>query len=134
MDDTLKKAGLKPTQADGSIYCKWQKDPKGVYHLVLIVSTHVDDLKGGGIQSEVDSLVAIMTAAFGQGKLEYGNFEHCGVKHAQDEKDFSITTSMDHYVAQLKPIVSLELKTKQNEDTCSMALAALFCTLLGGLH
>ena len=134
LDHTLRQAGLKPTQADGSIYCKWRVDSSGEYHLVLIISTHVDDLKGGGVQREVDSLVAVMTKAFGQGKLEYSNFEHCGIKHAQNESDFSIVTTMDHYASQLKPIVSLELKTKPNEDFCSMALAALYGTLLGGLH
>lgn len=77
---------------------------------------HVDDLKGGGLEEEVQQLVERLTKAFGEGKLDYGAFEHCGVKHVQDPKDFSITTTMAHYIDQLKPIASTELKAKQTDE------------------
>ena len=134
LDAELKRCGLKACQADASIYCKHRWDQSsGTWTLVLILSTHVDDLKGGGEEHEVQALVKQLSAAFGEGKLEYSKFEHCGVRHVQGE-DFSITTTMDHYIDQLKPIVSSELKIKSNEDSCSAALAALYGTLLGGLH
>ena len=48
MDAELKKGGLKACQADASIYCKHRWNAaQSTYDLVLIVSTHVDDLKGG---------------------------------------------------------------------------------------
>ena len=128
------KIGLKACQADQSIYCKHVKDADGSWRLVFILSTHVDDLKGGGEEEEVRTLVEVLTAEFGKGKEQWCNFEHCGVMHEQDEKDFSIVTKMDHDVDQLKPIVSTELRTKSSEDMCSTVLIALYGTLLGGLH
>ena len=80
--------GLKACQADGSIYVKHRRNQDGSYSLILILSAHVDDLKGGGEEAEVKGLVAQLTKAFGEGKLEHGNFEHCGVKHEQDPNDF----------------------------------------------
>ena len=54
--------------------------------------------------------------------------------HDQNENLTEITTCMDHYVQQLKPIVSVELGLKADaEANASAALAALFVSLLGGL-
>ena len=39
------------------------------------------------VGAEVDALVRHMTKAFGEGKLEHGTFEHCGVRHVQDQQE-----------------------------------------------
>ena len=92
--------GCKALQSDQSIYCKWISQ----IQLILTLSTHVDDLKGGGIKSEVEKLFAHLEAAVGKGKLQYGAFEHCGVIHKQSEDRSTITTCMDHYVQTLNAI------------------------------
>ena len=59
--------------------------------LVLILSIHVHDLKGGGEDDQVEALVAHLEEAVGKGKLDFGSFEHCGVKHMQKD-DLPIST------------------------------------------
>ena len=88
----LEKLGLKPLQADKSIYCKWNLVGTQRPELVLIVSTHVDDLKGGGVKSEVERLITQLEKSFGKGKLHYGKdtFEHCG-------GDSHTKSSFQHY-------------------------------------
>ena len=58
-----------------------------------VLSTHVGDLKGGGVKSEVDNMIKVLEAEFGKGKLQWGStgFEHCGVMHLQ-RSDKSIET------------------------------------------
>ena len=58
--------GLNACQADQSIYCKHKQDAQVEWVLVLVLSTHVHDLKGGGLQEEVDILVKILTDEFGK--------------------------------------------------------------------
>ena len=100
---------------------------------MLILSTHVDDLKGGGVDAEVDKLIVHLEKLFDKGKLERQTFEHCGVKHHQKE-DLSIETHMNHYVDQLRPIVSTELATATDDTAlASAALIVLYASLLGAL-
>ena len=102
--------------------------------LLLVLSTHVDDLKGGGTEEMTAKLFKHLEDAVGKGKLDWLRFEHCGMKHTQSEDLSEIICCMDHYVRQLKPIVSLELKVKHSDDSeASPALTALFMSLLGGL-
>ena len=125
----LVEFGLKALQSDPSVYCMWD----GSNRLVLVLSTHVDDLKGGGEEDLVSKLWKHLEAAVGEGKLQYGTFEHCGVRHIQSGDRLRITTCMDHYVKQLKPIVSLELKVKADEEQdASEALTALYASFFIG--
>ena len=91
LDFELKKCGLKACQADGSIYCKhrWNNE-RSAWDLVLSVSTHVDDLKGGGVDSEVQALVKQLTAAFGQGKLQLRALwsKACARRRFQNHNDY----------------------------------------------
>ena len=75
--------GMKALQSDRSIYCLWTQDKDDIYSLVVILSTHVDDLKGGGEEEYVNRLIKHLEGHFGKGKTDYKNFEHCGVVHAQ---------------------------------------------------
>ena len=89
----LEKFGMKPLQADKSIYCKWREVGAEHFELTLILSTHVDDLKGGGRPEEVTALINQLEKSFGKGKLPKGKdgSEHCGVIHKQND-DYSVAT------------------------------------------
>ena len=47
----------------------------------MILSTHIDDLKGGGKQKWVDMIVTELEKAFGKIKKQLFEFEHCGIMH-----------------------------------------------------
>ena len=95
----------------------WLSKPPAAYSshkLSLIVSTHVDDLKGGGVQEEVNALIAVLEKEFGKGKLQWGStgFEHCGVMHKQLPNK-SLETHQNHYVKQLTRIDHPELRMER---------------------
>ena len=92
----LAKIGLRATCADKELYVK-----HGNERLTLILSTHVDDLKFGGIETEVTALIKALEEAFEKMTLHKKNFEHLGIKHEQLE-DFTIIVSQEHYAAQLR--------------------------------
>ena len=58
--------GMKAPQSDKSIYGKWSEN-----RLVLILSTHVDDLKGGGVDAEVTGLIQHLEKTVGKGKMDW---------------------------------------------------------------
>ena len=101
----LIQLGLRPLQSDAQVYV-WHvststKDQgsKGsvtsgpatsgdvslTQRLVLIVSTHVDDLKGAGEEAYRKRLLEGFAARFGALKTKLGTFECIGVMHVQDE-------------------------------------------------
>ncbi len=47
----------------------------------MILSTHIDDLKGGGEDAVVDSVLKGLESAFGKLTVKAGEFEHCGIMH-----------------------------------------------------
>ena len=103
---------------------------------MLILTTHVDDLKGGGNPDAVKELFEALEKSFDKGKCEWDSFEHCGMKYEQQKDCRKIETDMSHYVQQLRPIMSTELSVKQgfgSDLNASAALTALFTSLLGGL-
>ena len=104
------------------------------YELVLLLSTQVDDLKGGGVNEETTALFKFLEDAVGKGKLDWGTFAHCGVNHEQSKDKEQITINMDKYVKQLQPIQSPELGLEANPlDLASPALMASYLSLVGAL-
>ena len=89
LHESLVSFGMKATQMDPSIYCKWRRQGEN-YELVLILSTHVDDLKGGGVPGESTGLLAHLEKEFGKGKLHWNPFEHCGIDYQQSDDNSSI--------------------------------------------
>ena len=69
----------------------------------MILSTHIDDLKGGGKQKWVDMIVTELEKAFGKIKKQLFEFEHCGIMHKQ-RPDKSVEMTMDHYLKDLRVI------------------------------
>ena len=111
---------MKPFQADESIYGRWDNGK-----LVLILTTHVDDLKGGCVSIAVTGLFEHLEEQLVKGKVDYDAFEHCGMKYSQSEDRKKITIDMAHCVQQLRPITPVELSFKQGSGSEDGACAAL---------
>ena len=106
----------------------WFKDGR----LVLILSTHIDDLKGAGEPVVARDLYEALTKEFQKITKNETKFEHCGIMHCQNE-DGSVTMTQDHYIKDLKPI-PLTKEQRQNEmDTVDDTLHAQYLALQGGL-
>ena len=76
---------------------------------MLILSTHVDDLKFCGEESETKALMKALEEASEKIALHQGTFKHLGIKHEQ-LNDFTIVVSQDHYAAQLRLIADDAIK------------------------
>ena len=93
LDRVLKSLGGFPLASDPAIY-KWHKDGA----LVMILSTHVDDKKGGGDKATTAFVRAGLEKAFGALTVQEHNFIHCGIQHEQNEHGIKI--HQQHYVKQ----------------------------------
>lgn len=98
----------------------------------MVVSTHVDDLKGGGEKRVVAVLLRCLEKAFGKLNVEKKSFEHCGVLHVQHD-DFSVTMSQQHYVQQLKPLPTEGVDETKPAVMLSEQMRGMCMSLLGGL-
>ena len=66
-------------------------------------------------------------------KLETSNLEHLGIKHSQNDLDFSITLGQAHYAAQLREISMGIVKRSDPEATVLTDLHVSFRSLLGAV-
>ena len=123
----LAKVGLRATCADKELYVKHHN---GV--LILILSTHVDDLKFCGTEDECKSLIKALEEAFEKMTLHKGTFDHLGIKHVQ-HADFSIEVAQGHYADQLRAMADDTAKRGDQDAAVSMQLHAAFRSLLGGV-
>ena len=76
----------------------------GEKRLVLVLSMHVDDLKGAGEAECRRKLIAGLEKEFSALKTIEGSFECVGVMHEQDPKTFEVWTHQQHYVPQVNEI------------------------------
>lgn len=123
----LAKVGLQATCADKELYVKHHN---GV--LILILSTHVDDLKFCGKEDECKALIKALEEAFEKMTLHKGTFEHLGIKHVQ-HADFSIEVAQGHYADQLRAMADDTAKRGDPEAAVTMEIHAAFRSLLGGV-
>eukprot|EP00975_Prorocentrum_lima_P050464 10570162-Prorocentrum_lima.AAC.1 len=66
--------------------------------LISLISTHIDDIKGGATDAERDLLLTTLKKHYGDdAKVETRNFEHTGIKHEQDPLTGHVYTHHDHY-------------------------------------
>ena len=77
---------------DNSLYV-WHRvvPPLVAPSLVLMCSTHVDDLKITGTPSDVEFLLGGLAKMFGNLTIHRGIFTYCGIEHEQ-QKDFNVVT------------------------------------------
>jgi hypothetical protein len=113
---------------DPALYC-WKHEGG----LVLLLSTHVDDLKLTGEDEWVAWLLAELTTQFGTLKTEIGIFEHCGLQHTQDPVSYSVKVDQNHYTPQLQLINLTNYDTSDESLAAPPELVAAFQSLLGGL-
>jgi hypothetical protein len=123
----LAKVVLRATCADKELYVKHHNG-----ELVLLLSTHVDDLKFCGPEAECKALIKALEEAFEKMTLHKGGFEHLGIKHIQ-HADFSIEVAQGHYADQLRPMADDTAKRGDPEAAVSTEIHAAFRSLLGGV-
>ena len=135
LEKALKTLGGVQSMLETCIWLFFQKGDGGKAKLLCILSTHIDDLKGGGEDAFVKWLLEQLEALFGKLKTQHDEFEHCGIMHTQSASDAGgeIVITQDHYVRELKPIPLTKEQRVKDEEGCNDALHSAFLTLLGGV-
>ena len=64
----LRDGKFQPIAVDPQVYVRHEDG-----QLVCMVSTHVDDLKGGGVQEEVNALITVLEKEFGKRNVAMGS-------------------------------------------------------------
>ncbi len=99
----------------------------------MVLSTHVDDLKGAGKAEEREALLKALELKFGKLKISLNTFENVGVMHEQDKQSKQVRLHQDHYVRQLRPMSLDEVAMVDDDDDASPAFKATFLSIVGGL-
>lgn len=128
LDMVLRSTGAQPLHTDASLYVWFVQ---GI--LQLIVSAHVDDLKGAGESSLAAKVKGVLEKNFGALKVVTQNFEHCGILHEQSDNYETITIHQSHYVTQLQPLQLTSVISGAHSADLPVPLAADYLSLLGGI-
>ena len=124
----LVETGGRLLHTDGSLYAWFESGS-----LCMLLSTHVDDLKGGGETKIVARVRAHLELNFGTLKVQLKSFEHCGIIHTQSEDNCKIQVHQNHYVKQLQLMNVTALALGPQNKPLSVPETADFLSLLGGL-
>ena len=127
-DSILRDHGLKPTHADPQL---WELHEGAM--LVLMLSTHLDDLKVTGTSSAIAALATALENVFGEMKRQVQNFIHCGINHKQDPNTYEVDADQAQYVAGLNPISEEAIAGKDDSEEVSSWLHQQYQSLLGGI-
>jgi len=131
-DQTLRRFGATPTVKDPHLWVK-RTSTNNSHHLVAILSTHLDDIKGGSGDEQRLLLAKALKDTFGDDlKTEIATFEFTGVKHIQSA-DKSIHCHQDHYVQELSAIPFENVTHLSDDDPAPPPETEAFGSLLGGL-
>ena len=128
LGDTLKEAGMSATVAEPQFYVRHQKG-----RLVQALNVHVDDLKGADEEPYHTQLIALLEKKYGKTKRKYGQFEHVGILHDQDEKTFEVTTTQDHYLKQLSCVEDTRIEIMPEKNDLPEDLTEKFVSLVGAM-
>ena len=102
--------------------------------VLCIITTHIDDIKGSGDKPTQDELLKACQRDYGGDvKIEIGEFEHTGIRHVQNKKDFSIYTHQNHYITEITEIPLANVNTTNPQEPLTDELKTLFWSLLGAL-
>ena len=107
----------------------WKTTP--LRTILMVVSTHVDDLKGGANKPVAESLLNHMAKTVGDCTQEWNVFPHTGVQH-----EHSPGTHWAHqkpYISQLRPIDNTKLKGRNEDEEVEGELHEAYRSLLGGI-
>ena len=127
LQKVLEAYGLTACKTDPQVYVKFVSN-----RLVLIVSTHVDDLKGAGEPAERAGLVAHLEGRFGKLSKELHTFTHVGVVHTQSPTTFEVEMHQRPYAQHLRQICLDSVATQPPDTPVDADLKGCFATLLGG--
>ena len=124
----LLQCGLKPLQSDEKLYIMYNDG-----EMQMILSSHVDDLKGAASEEARAKLIKALEYEFGKLKANVGNFECVGIMHQQDPTTKEIWTHQMHYIQQLIEIDEDEISFANDEELVSDKMHTLFMSLVGGM-
>jgi len=131
-DMSFRTFGATPTHRDPNFWVKRGTTDKGKA-ITTLLSTHLDDIKGGATDKDRESLQAILKKDFGDDlKSNTFEFEFTGVKHIQNKTTKEVYTHQDHYIAELS-IIPLPPNSPNNDDESTPQEAEAFVSLLGAL-
>ena len=128
LQQSLKRAGGQQLHTDRNIWV-WFR----LSQLVMVLSTHVDDLKGCGESAEVERLRLHLTAEFGKLKEAYDTFVHCGIEHETDHKAKTVRLHQNAYIKQIKLFDNVILAALKPEAPLTSRMSELYNSLLGAL-
>ena len=126
LDMMLRRTGGTPLQADHNIY-QWRNKNE----LLMVVSTHVDDFKGAGLESVRKAVFQALRDEFGDIKMEESRFDHCGITHETLKN--GIAMHQESYLKQLRCINEDLLKSSKDDVLLPPDHSKQFATLLGAL-
>ena len=115
-------------------------EPKALSHdseedetptLEMIISTHVDDIKGGATKAMADSLLAFLNKEFGSCTNEWSKFTHTGVEHEQTGE--GIFCHQWKYAESLKQLVLTKYYKHDDGELVDEETHAAYSSLLGGV-
>ena len=112
--------------ADPQLYTRHEKN-----QLQMILSAHVDDLKGGAPKKLALKLLSHLEAQIGTCKQQWENFMHVGIEHERVPE--GIWTHQTSYAMNLKEIDRDMFKSVGENDQVSDEASNAFSSLLGGV-
>ena len=130
LNSILISFGMKQLLADGQVFVLFEtlvEKPT----LLCILSTHVDDLKGGAKKAVALALLAHIEKAAGKLKQEWAVFTHTGIEHIHSPGE--VYAHQQAYLNQLKPLDTALFRGRSEEDLLSEAHTSLYMSLLGGV-
>ena len=122
----LTSFGLSSIFADPQLYVRHERSV-----LKMILSAHVDDLKGGARKSDALRLLAHLEKEVGEYKQEWESFTHVGIEHVKVQE--GIWTHQDTYVSQLKELPKEHYDSIADDTEVNDEASCAFSSLLGGV-
>ena len=98
---------------------------------IMVLSTHVDDLKGGAKRQFAEHLLQHLETCVGKCKSEWSKFTHTGVQHEHTPGHHWAHQAA--YVEQLRPIDASKLKGRSESEMATGDLHSDYMSLLGGI-
>ena len=124
--------GLVSVYADPQLYVKHVKESTGKStRPAMLLSAHVDDLKGGAKKKDAMALLDHLEKHVGNCTQQWADFTHVGIEHVS--RPGQIYTQQEKYVSQLKEIEKTHYQGLGDEAPVSETGQAAFATLLGGV-
>eukprot|EP00971_Amphidinium_carterae_P331793 6465576-Amphidinium_carterae.1 len=122
-------ANILPLHSDEKVYVRHIKG-----QLNLILSAHMDDFKVACSEATHKEFLLFMKKHYGEDvKHQEGEYEHTGITHIQNLKDFTVELHQRKYAAALQATDLPELRHCSDDKVLQGSHYSKFRTLLGGL-